>query len=155
MHGWRTVGWGISGFIMTLAVLLVVYLAFGPPFSYAGGGPIELPFLLLFALISIHSVIVALGEEVMFRGYVQTGIGRQYGQKEGLLVGALLFSLRHHPADLYWGWGAPLAQCVSRLLQLYVGALVFGWIRQRSGSTVSTLIMHILIIAFSYVIAIF
>ena len=46
-----------------------------------------------------------------------------------------------------------VTQWVSRLLQLYIGALVFGWIRQRSGSTISTQIMHILIIAFSYVIA--
>jgi len=151
IYGWRTVGWGAIGFITTLAVLLVVSLAFIPPFSYAKGGPVDLPFLLLFPLVSTHSLVVPLGEEVMFRGYVQTGIGRRYGKKEGLLVGALLFSLRHHPADLYWG--APLAQWVSRLLQLYIGALVFGWIRQRSGSTISTLIMHLLIIIFSYVIA--
>ena len=106
-------------------------------------------------LVSTYIAVIPLGEEVMFRGYIQTGIGRRYGQKEGLLVGALLFSIRHHPADLYWGWGAPLTQWVSRLLQLYTGAMVFGWVRQRSDSMVSTLIMHILIIVLSYFIALF
>jgi len=150
MYGWRTIGWGIVGFIITFLVFLVISLAFGPSIAYAGGEPINLPPLIVFALVSGHSIAIPLGEEVMFRGYIQTGIGRRYGPKEGLLVGALLFSLRHHPADLYYGWGAPLTQWVSRLLQLYIGALIWGWIRHRSNSIISTLITHILFILLPY-----
>jgi membrane protease YdiL (CAAX protease family) len=37
----------------------------------------------------------------MFRGYLQTGFSQRFGPFAGLLVAALLFALRHTPADLY------------------------------------------------------
>jgi membrane protease YdiL (CAAX protease family) len=97
----------------------------------------------LFLLLALV-VVTTLGEEIMFRGYIQTGLERRYGVAIGWLVAALLFSLRHMPADLYWGWGAPAIQWISRLSQLGGGALIFGWIRHRSRSTISTWIMHLL-----------
>jgi len=80
----------------------------------------------------------------MFRGYIQTALAQRYGPVAGLLGAALSFAPRHTPADFYWGAGAPAIHWVSRLLQLAGVALIFGWIRLRSGSTISTWVMHLL-----------
>jgi hypothetical protein len=39
------------------------------------------------------------GEEIMFRGYLQSGFSQRFGPLAGLLVAALLFMLRHTPAE--------------------------------------------------------
>ena len=145
--GWRTVGWGVLGFGLGFVLLfpLVNWAVGSPPFSYGGGiGAVTLrDWPVLFLLLALV-VVTPLGEEIMFRGYIQTGQERRHGVAVGWLVAALLFSLRHTPADLYWGRDAPAIQWISRLSQLGGGALIFGWIRHRSRSTISTWIMHLL-----------
>jgi len=145
-YGWRTVGWGLLGLVLALAAVpLINRLVGSSPFPYGGGVTLKLPrdwaLVVLFLLLWVVST---LGEEVMFRGYIQTGLEQRYGAAVGLLGAALLWALRHTPADLYWGWNAPANQWASRLMQLAVAALVFGWVRHRSQSTISTWIMHLL-----------
>ena len=122
-RGWRTVAWGLLGFgLIVLTTPLVNYLVGAPPFAYGGGfGPITpsqnwTGALALLALLLTLWLVTTLGEEIMFRGYLQTGFSQRFGPLAGLLVTALLFALRHTPADLYWGWGAPIQQWASRLL---------------------------------------
>lgn len=149
-NGWSTLGWGLVGLGLILSSMPVVnWLVGSAPFSYGGGiGTVSLRspqgWALLLLLLFLWFV-TTLGEEVMFRGYLQTALSERYGTLVGLLGAALLFSLRHTPADIYWGWGASAGQWISRLLQLAIGALVFGWIRHRSQSTVATWITHLLL----------
>jgi membrane protease YdiL (CAAX protease family) len=147
-NGWSTLSWGLLGLGLILASFpLVNRLVGSTPFAYGSGiGPLRLPqdWPLLLLLLALWLVSI-LGEEVMFRGYLQTGPSKRYGALVGLLGAALLFSLRHTPADLYWGWGAPAVQWASRLLQLAASALIFGWIRYRSQSVVATWITHLLL----------
>ncbi len=149
-RGRRTVAWGLLGFgLIALSAPLVNWLVGTPPFAYGGGfGPITpsddwIGALALLALLLILWLVTTLSEEIMFRGYLQTGFSQRFGPVVGLLVAALLFALRHTPADLYWGWGAPFQQWASRLLQLGCAALVLGWVRYRSGSTITTWITHL------------
>lgn len=151
-RGWRTVAWGLLGFsLIALSAPLVNYVIGAPPFAYGGGfGPITSAqgwayALALLALLLILWLVSTLGEEIMFRGYRQTGFSQRWGPLVGLLVVALLFTLRHTPADLYWGWAAPFQQWASRLLQLGCAALVLGWIRHCSGSTIATWIAHLVL----------
>jgi len=147
-NGWSTLAWGLLGLGLVLASFPIVNRLVGStPFSYGGGfGPLRLPqdWPLLLLLLALW-LVSTLGEEVMFRGYLQTGLSERHGALVGSLGAALLFCLRHTPADLYWGWGAPAAQWASRLLQLAAGALIFGWIRYRSQSAVATWITHLLL----------
>ena len=138
------VAWGVLGVSLFLAVtLLVVKVVGSPSFPYGQGiAPLTLPLALLLVALWL---VTALGEEIMFRGYMQTGLTERYGLAVGLLLPALLWGMRHHPADLYWGWGAPMAQWVSRLGQLYLGALIFGLMRHWSKSTIATWIAHLLL----------
>lgn len=151
-HGWRTVAWGMVGFgLLILATPLVNWLVGASPFAYGGGfGPITpsqdwVGALALLALLLTLWLVTTLGEEIMFRGYLQTGFSQRSGPLGGLLIAALLFALRHTPADLYWGWGAPFQQWTSRLLQLAIAALVLGWVRYQSGSTIATWITHLML----------
>jgi membrane protease YdiL (CAAX protease family) len=107
-RGWRTVAWGLLGFgLIALSAPLVNWLVGTPPFAYDGGiGPINASqgwanALALLALLLTLWLVSTLGEEIMFRGYLQTGFSQRFGPFAGLLVAALLFALRHTPADLY------------------------------------------------------
>lgn len=80
----------------------------------------------------------------MFRGLIQTQFGKQYGELFGLLSAALLFGLRHLPNDIFYAriWQASPQMWLSRQIQLYISALVFGLARHFSKSTYASVIAH-------------
>ena len=96
-----------------------------------------------FALLAISQVlVVALPEEIFFRGYLMSRLEerwpsrhRLWGASVGwpLLVSSLLFGLGHFLVDFQ-----------PARLAVMVPALVFGWMRQRSGSLAPAAIFHAL-----------
>jgi len=48
-------------------------------------------------------VLPAACEEMMFRGFLQGYCTRLFGSAAGLLLPAVLFAVRHHPSDIYFG----------------------------------------------------
>lgn len=145
--GWKTVGWGLLAFILGFVLLFpaVNGLVGSYPFPYNSEsiGPINIVTQwYLFVMILALWIVTVLGEEVMFRGYIQTALDKRYGAIIGIIGTALLFSLRHTPADLYWGWNAPILQWVSRLAQLISLALILSLVRYRSKSMIPTVIAH-------------
>jgi membrane protease YdiL (CAAX protease family) len=159
--GWRWTGWRslLTGGIAVLAVFLllraVVALA-GESIPYhlpgAGGEGIALHGLgEIIAVLLGLAVFVALttaGEETMFRGWIQTQLGERYGAWIGLLIGMLLFGLRHLPADLFYAraWQATPQMWLSRQLQLYLLALFLGLARHFGKSTYASAITHALVL---------
>jgi membrane protease YdiL (CAAX protease family) len=160
--GWQWNGWpsiliGIIAFVvMYLAVGIVVNL-FGESIPYnlpeSSGknsgiqinGAVDLlrvSGLLITLLIFVALTVV--GEENMFRGLIQTQVGKQYGIWIGVLVGALLFGLRHLPNDIYYAqiWQATPKMWISRQVQLYLGAVILGLARYFGKSTYSSAITH-------------
>ena len=77
-------------------------------------------------------LLPAAGEEMMFRGFLQGYCSRFFGRTLGLLLPAVLFAMRHHPSDIYFGHlnHASPAAWANRFTQLYRGALVFGFARE-------------------------
>lgn len=115
---WRRSGWRVlvSGLVTFLGLYLllkgvVALLANGIPYDLPGTSgagiamrqPSDILKILglLFGLLAFVIVTVA-GEDTMFRGWIQTQVGQPYGTWIGLLLGALLFGLRHLPADLFY-----------------------------------------------------
>lgn len=154
-NGWRSLITGVLAFVVFFALSKVIARSFGGSIPYnapgADGESITIKgaadiLILLAVLLGILAFvfITVIGEETMFRGWIQTQIGKCYGIWAGLLVGAILFGLRHLPADLFYArvWQATPQMWISRLLELYLGALCFGFARYIGKSTYASAIMH-------------
>ncbi len=91
----------------------------------------------------------ALGEEVFFRGYVQSRLNESFGRPYrllgvpcgwGLTIAVLLFGLAHvlGPAGSFqWGWG----------LWTAVLGVILGYLRQKSSSVLAPAVAHGALIA--------
>jgi len=139
--GWPTVWIGLMGFVAFMTTALIMQRTIGTPLSSPGEQASLREFIMASALLL---VLTPVAEEMMFRGYIQTALTKIYGVWVGILFTALLFGLRHLPMDLYNGivQRAPLSAWLSRMLQLYIGALLFGIVRHWARSTWASWIMH-------------
>lgn len=92
-------------------------------------------------------LLTPIAEEMMFRGFLQTKITELYNAKTGIWLTAVLFALRHHPSDIFFGIinNVPLQGWLNRLVQLYGGALIFSLVRHWARSTWASWLLHILI----------
>jgi len=106
----------------------------GPPLSVRFGPS----WLLLFTIAQI--VVVALPEEVFFRGYVQSLLRERWSPRRRLLgvpfgaahvLGSALFALIH------------LASVPApERLAVFFPSLLFAWLRERTGSVVAPILFH-------------
>jgi membrane protease YdiL (CAAX protease family) len=138
--GWRTIWIGLLGFVAYMIAAIGTQLI-GQPI---GSPPQRLTSQELVLTLILLLGLTAVAEETMFRGYIQTTLTQGYGPWIGIGGAALLFGLRHLPMDMYNGLvqHASPAAWISRLLQLYVGALLFGIVRHRARSTWASWVMH-------------
>lgn len=75
--------------------------------------------------------LVILGEELVWRGVVQSAVTRRLGPTVGLLTAALVYAAAHAPV------GAPLLTLVAGCCGIY-----WGLLRARTGSLIVPLIAH-------------
>lgn len=120
-------GNGLAGGLLLLA---------GLPFA-ARAGDVLLSILYFY-------LFVALGEELLFRGYVQTRLNAVFGYSFvwldirwgwGLVMSALLFGLWH----LGWPMGAP---AWPQVLWTAFAGLLFGAVREKSASVIAPVVLH-------------
>ncbi len=153
--GWRWTGWrvpvfAVGGFIVFMLLSMVTNWLFANQSIQYGGpgmaGPRSATDYLIFTLMLL--IFPALGEETMFRGFLQTRLTATYGPATGILVPAVLFAVRHHPSDIYFGIlnHVPLAGWLNRGIQLYLGAIIFGLVRHYARSTWASWLFHMMII---------
>ena len=154
--GWQWTGWRVfltaaGGFAAFIGLSLAANWLFGGQtiqYGFRGmAGPSSRFDYLLYTLMLV--ACPALGEETMFRGFLQPRLAAVWGTAAGVLATAALFALRHHPSDIYFGVinGVPLAGWVNRAVQLYGGAIVFGLVRLVARSTWASWMLHMMIIA--------
>ncbi len=79
------------------------------------------------------STLGPLCEELFFRGFFMPLVVRSLGAAPGIVVAALLFAFLHGP-QYGWSW--------RHILLVALAGSVFGWVRQRSGSTAAAAAMH-------------
>jgi hypothetical protein len=113
------------------------------------GSSLHLPAGLAVLALS-QLLVVALPEEVFFRGYLMSRLEerwpsrrRLWGASVGwpLLISSLLFGLGHFLVDFQ-----------PARLAVFFPALVFGWMRQRTGSLAPAAVFHALCNLFSDVL---
>lgn len=103
-----------------------------------------------FAEFVTYGVFVAFGEEIIFRGYIQSRLnevferpyrffGIEFGW--GVIITAALFGLTHvgltssliaGEINLHWAWG----------FWTFFGGLVYGLVREKSGSVLAPALLH-------------
>ncbi len=90
--------------------------------------------------------IVGLGEELLFRGYLQSSFNRYFGKPFsignvrfgwGLIIASILFGLTHSLLVVppLWPWA----------LFTFVLGLILGYIREKDGSILSAVLLHALL----------
>ncbi|RPJ23039.1 MAG: CPBP family intramembrane metalloprotease [Chloroflexi bacterium] len=156
-NGWQSILVGIVAFVfMYLAVRIVAgFLGESIPYNMPevsgenngiqinnASDLLKIAGILISLLIFVALTVI--GEESMFRGLIQTQIGKHYGAWIGVLIGAVLFGLRHLPNDIYYAqvWQATPGMWISRQVQLYLGAVILGLSRYFGKSTYSSAITH-------------
>jgi membrane protease YdiL (CAAX protease family) len=90
----------------------------------------ERPGLLLLAVL-VHGGVVAVGEELFFRGYAQTRLAQRWGPRTAVGVTAIAFATLH------------LTDPFHALFALSVGVFL-GWVSERAGSVRIALVAHAL-----------
>jgi len=105
-----------------------------------------------------YLVFLGPGEEILFRGYIQSRLNKAFGRPYsffkvnwgwGVVITSLLFGLMHFlnltslfmgKLDFQWWWG----------FDTFFWGLVFGFVREKTGSIVAPAILHGLPQAIAY-----
>ncbi len=150
--GRRTIWIGLVGLAVIIVVMFASRQIIGDPIS----SPVRLNHREFLLMMIILLVLVAVSEETMFRGYIQTALTQQYGMWIGIVGAALLFGLRHLPMDLYNGLAqhASAPAWICRMLQLYSMAFLLGIARHWAKSTWASWIVHEGVVVLIVVLAI-
>lgn len=103
--------------------------------------PAESPILLLFLIVTIPSLLFSpFAEEFLYRGFIQSYLTQKVNFKMGLNIQAFLFAFAHLAH-----YGLSPFQPVLILIfipSMYVTALLFGWLVQKSESIWTAVISH-------------
>ena len=91
---------------------------------------IDLDYLTLFTLLLYVSILTPIVEEVVFRGFVLDVASERYGDWFAIFISALLFALVH-------------LEAIS-VINAFIGGLIYGYVRIRTGSLWPSIILHFL-----------
>ena len=126
---------GLLFFPVFLFIGFLVNLLF--PISLQAKNEVDIHSLPLFFLIVVVAPIV---EEFMFRGYIQEYFRERLSPERTILVSALVFSL-FHPFDLF--------------PQVFISGIFLSYVRERSGSILPGIVVHLLNNLVGYLSALF
>jgi membrane protease YdiL (CAAX protease family) len=125
------------------------YLFLGPLISIAVGAlalrlgapsvpsPVDMLMAGKRSIAIVGAIVVILGpmvEELVFRGFLQPLFSKTLGSVAGILISAVLFGLMHGP-QIKWTWQVVLA--------ITVAGAAFGYVRERTGSTLASIAAHV------------
>lgn len=146
--------------VVALALAILFYVLFTPIF----GSPLSIAIpvlkavtdvmrlpqadLLTLALIFARVfVLVPLAEELFFRGALYGWLRRYLPALPTILLTALLFGFEHT------AWGVPIPRLFFLVPLAFVYGLAVGWVRERTGSTLNTAVMHVVVDAALLIVA--
>lgn len=102
------------------------------------------------ALFLTYALFVGFGEEILYRGYMQSRLNEAFGKPYrffgiafgwGAIITALLFGLTH-VGILSWILGLSTKVTVAWGFWTFFGGLVFGLVREKSGSILAPALLH-------------
>ncbi len=98
----------------------------------------ENPEILLFLIPGAY-IFIGPGEELLFRGVVQTRIREVFPPVSGVVVASGIFAAIHLPALSY---GAPLSAKLTTVLVLLGPSLILGGVYEYTGNLVVPILVH-------------
>ncbi len=87
-------------------------------------------------IMIVMILFVGVGEEVFFRGMIQDGLSYKLGNRKGLIITAIIFTLMHGFYML------PKGAAFASAFALFSISIIFGLLKQRTGSLVPSIIAH-------------
>jgi membrane protease YdiL (CAAX protease family) len=138
----------VVALLVAIAFYVLLSPIFGPPLTIAI--PVlksvtdvtRLPHADPLALILIFGrvfLLVPLVEELFFRGALYGWLRRHMPTWPAIFVVAVLFGFEHT------AWGLPMPRIFFLVPLAFVYGVAVGWVRERTGSTLNTAIMHVVV----------
>jgi membrane protease YdiL (CAAX protease family) len=151
---------GIGLNVVALLVAVLFYVLFTPIF----GSPLiiaipvlksvtdvtRLPHADMLTLALIFGrvfLLVPLAEELFFRGALYGWLRHYLPAVPTILVTAVLFGFEHT------AWGVPMPRLFFLVPLAFVYGIAVGWVRERTGSTLDTAVMHVMVDAALLIVA--
>ena len=122
---------------------IVIVLVLGVASPNLGGGFAGFSVATIFLLLSY--VVIAFGEELVFRGYIQTRLVVNNGALVGVGGASLLYALYNVPLGFFCYGGDIGLALVYGAWRVSTG-LVYGYIFHRSQNIVPSIIVHIFLV---------
>jgi membrane protease YdiL (CAAX protease family) len=129
------------GFGALVSFVLVLVLGILSPFL--GGGFAGFSTATIFLFLSY--VVIAFGEELVFRGYLQTRLVAKNGTIIGLCMATLFYALYNVPLGFFCYGGDIWLALVYGAWRLSSG-LIYGYTFHRSQNIVPSVILHIFLV---------
>ena len=95
---------------------------------------------ILLVLVPLSYLVIAPGEELLYRNVVQKSLREWYSPVAGVVVASAIFAAVHLPA--YSSPGASLEATLATLSVVFVLALVLGAVYERTGNVVVSILVH-------------
>ena len=133
--------WDLRGVLLGVAVsavILLIYLGVLAAYGFYSGKSLTVNNL-SFSFILLQLLLVALPEEVFFRGYLQQKIGNSI---KGVIIVSFLFALGHF-ITLCMGGEHGLAVCSQAVLTFFP-SLVMGYLYYVTGTLWASILFHFL-----------
>jgi membrane protease YdiL (CAAX protease family) len=92
-------------------------------------------------------LLVPLAEELFFRGALYGWLRRYLPALPTILLTAVLFGFEHT------AWGVPMPRLFFLVPLAFVYGIAVGWVRERTGSTLNTAVMHVMVDAALLIVA--
>lgn len=137
----KDLGWDSKGLLLGIvvsAVLLLIYVAVLGAYGRYSGNSLAFH-KLSYSFVLMQLLLVALPEEVFFRGYLQNRLGNNI---KGIVVVSLLFALGHF-ITLCVGGEHNLSVCSQSVLTFFP-SLVMGYLYYKTGTLWASVLFHFL-----------
>jgi membrane protease YdiL (CAAX protease family) len=146
--------------IVALLAAILIYTLFTPIF----GSPLSIAIPVLQSVTDVNRlphadqltlalifgrvfVLVPLAEELFFRGALYGWLRHYLPALPTILLTAGLFGLEHT------AWGVPMPRLFFLVPLAFVYGVAVGWVRERTGSTLNTAVMHVMVDAALLIVA--
>ena len=154
----REGGWIVAGIVISFVAAILIGIGMQvldavPPTNFSAAAAAERPVLVYGPAIVGALFIIGPIEEYFYRGIVQGRLREQMGAVPAIAIVSVGFALGHVPS--YWIGGSELLSLgvFFALLSIAVASVIFGAIYERTQNLVVVIVIHSLINAISFSVA--